>query len=520
MKPILRFVLTTFTLAGLWFSAVAQDDYYYDPDKDKGFNSVNHPAYQYDAPDETTSYTQNGNTYITNNYYYDDDWDDFYYTSRLRRFYTPNWGVGFYSYWFTPSFYFGWSNWNTNFWGWNAGWWPRPWNRWWAWRPGVTVVFYDPWWDSPFWGWGWGWNSCSFFGPWYSPWCAWNSFYTSPCFWNTWGCNAWAWNNGWCGWGNNYWNGYWNGYNQGYWDGYYNGWWNSPFAGGGWWGGFYRQGPDGNSTQTPAANGVSINRNNGMLNVSLQNSNSNSVADIPPEGITRPFKPSLQNTNKSEVRVNDNPQLDDKPFKTPYSFSESRNNMQEATKPSNPAYQYSGPSNKPVDAQRQNAQEHVRNPQTVLPPATSAPDYEQRAPSASSPATRMPQTPVAPQQPSVPRPHTPAPPADEYRESRVRPAPPVREYQPAQPYREPREHSRPSPQVSPRQHYEHSQPPVSPQRGGSFNAPREYSRPDNTPRFSPSERSPQFTPQREMNHRAHPINPPAERNFNGPRRVN
>lgn len=129
---------------------------------------------------------ENGNTYITNNYYgnnntfYQDDYYDYAYAARIRRFHSGV-GFGYYDPWFTNMY---WYNYDPFFFGTSiyvtySWWYPSPWFRYgWGW--------------GPVWGWNWGWS------------------------WN------WGWNYGW-GWGNSYWLGYNHGYWNGYWNGYYNG---------------------------------------------------------------------------------------------------------------------------------------------------------------------------------------------------------------------------------------------------------------------------------------------------------
>ncbi|MBR5665688.1 MAG: hypothetical protein IKX13_08060, partial [Bacteroidales bacterium] len=58
-------------------------------------------------PDYTTTETQNGTT-IVNNYYFDmDDYYDYAYSARLRRFYSPCcYGWGYYDPWFTNGYWY------------------------------------------------------------------------------------------------------------------------------------------------------------------------------------------------------------------------------------------------------------------------------------------------------------------------------------------------------------------------------------------------------------------------------
>ncbi|MFN5370389.1 MAG: hypothetical protein ACK5B6_02905 [Bacteroidia bacterium] len=137
-----------------------------------------------------------GETTIINNYYEDDyDMDDYYdymYASRIRRFNRPNAGFGYYdpfftnAYWYTydpflfgNSIYSSYSFFNPYVpWGWNT--WSSPgfsfgWNSWTGWNVG--------------WGWNsWGYNPYSYYNPWrwnswgynpYSPF-AYNPFFYSP----------------------------------------------------------------------------------------------------------------------------------------------------------------------------------------------------------------------------------------------------------------------------------------------------------------------------------------------------
>ena len=56
----------------------------------------------------------NGNTYVTNNYYNDDDYYDYTYSARLRRFYTPAYGYGYYDPFYTNLY---WYDYNPFSWG-------------------------------------------------------------------------------------------------------------------------------------------------------------------------------------------------------------------------------------------------------------------------------------------------------------------------------------------------------------------------------------------------------------------
>lgn len=160
------------------------------------------------ASDYSSYRDDQGNTYITNNYYYDDDYYDYSYSARIRRFYHPvyssywhDYYTNYYWYTYDPvlfgvSIYYGY-NW------WYPGPWRGGWRIWWSWG----------------WGWSWGWYGgywgvYSYWGPsWY-----WPGYYGA--FYYGWG-NPWGWGY-WNGYANGYWNGYWNGYYNGLYASYYN----------------------------------------------------------------------------------------------------------------------------------------------------------------------------------------------------------------------------------------------------------------------------------------------------------
>ncbi|HRK28114.1 MAG TPA: hypothetical protein PK239_12610 [Chitinophagales bacterium] len=173
----------------LWsITLQAQDDVYYYP--------------QGNTTQTTTQQTdQNGNTYITNNYYntddeyvnYEDETYDYYYQSRLRRFHSPVAGFDYFGGYYTDRFWYGV---NDPFW-WGYSIYDNPW----AWSPAMVAFSPRPWFRPRVivsWGWGggwgwnnWGWNNWGWNSPWASPWGVNNwGWYNSG-----WQCNAW--NNGW-----------------------------------------------------------------------------------------------------------------------------------------------------------------------------------------------------------------------------------------------------------------------------------------------------------------------------------
>ena len=314
----IAFCNTLLITTASFFCATAQDDIYYDPAKDKGLQQYDNPAPsaptdpdRYDSPTdktdgygnidqngamryddaESSSYQQNGNTYVTNNYYdYDDD-DSYLYTTRLRRYYTPNWGVNYYSYWFTPSYYYGWNNWNSSLViSFGSPWYQDPWWRW-NHRHSNTVVIYDPWYD-PYWDYNWGWSGCNYYNSWYNP------YWGNSCSFSSWGYNGWGYQNGgFCGgYYNGYNYGYWNGYNNGYYDGYYNGYYNGWSNGYGY--GNYYYGPRHRNT-VPDATGNNPINNKPITHPVVDQTNpvrptdiNIHNTDIPKEGIQRPINNS------------------------------------------------------------------------------------------------------------------------------------------------------------------------------------------------------------------------------------
>lgn len=190
------------------------------------FSSNNNNQTQTDNQQYTRD--ADGNLIIRNNYYEDsefnfDDYYDYAYTARIRRF-GSSWNTWSYYdpyytnyYWYNPSP----MNWGTSIYQTYAWWGPSP-----VWPYGYSYNSYTVIYS---WGNSWGWNS------WHNPYCyngwGYNNWWNNPWH-NNW-YNGWwnpydpwcysGWNNPWHynSWGYNY--GYWNGYNQGYWNGFYNG---------------------------------------------------------------------------------------------------------------------------------------------------------------------------------------------------------------------------------------------------------------------------------------------------------
>lgn len=138
-----------------------------------------------------------GNTYITNNYY-NDDYYDYSYSSRLRRFYGPVYGYGYYDPFYTNSYFY--------------DYYPSSW--------GVSIYSTYNWWapsyyySSPFCygGIGISIGYSPIFSPWYSPW--YHDWYYPGSYYHGYYRPYSAYNHG-------YFHGYNQGYNHGYYDGYY-----------------------------------------------------------------------------------------------------------------------------------------------------------------------------------------------------------------------------------------------------------------------------------------------------------
>ena len=123
---------------------------------------------RFDYNDAGTT-TQDGNTYVTNNYYSDDDYYDYAYSSRIRRFYRPMWNYGYYDSYYTNSYWYDYNPYDYGvsiYCGYN--WWAP--SSWWA--PSFTYFSwgytpYNYWWSSPYSYYGYGpyhhgWNNYSY----------------------------------------------------------------------------------------------------------------------------------------------------------------------------------------------------------------------------------------------------------------------------------------------------------------------------------------------------------------------
>jgi hypothetical protein len=538
-RSIFHTMLSIMLTAFFAFNAVAQDDTYYVPSNETYTPPSNPPSSTFDdrrdgysvPAEQFTTTDENGNTYITNNYYDNDDLDDWGYTSRMRRFYTPNFGVNYYSYWFTPSFYYGWNTWNTGiFIGFGNHWidpfWGRG-NRW------GNVGFYDPWYD-PFWSYNWGWNSCNYFNTWNNGWGG--GFCSTPTIWGNhgwgWGGGGWCgtggwgggWNNGWGGgWNNGYWNGYNNGWNNGYWAGYNDGLWNSPYAyGGGWGNPYWKTTPPNNDNGGGKPNMGEAKPINATLGTNTWSPNTQ-VLDIPKEGITRPItEMSLEEKAKTPV-ANTKGQTNTPSTRTETEFTGRTNTQTPVAAPTTTPERWNGrnenanrwngsnttvnPAPSPSGGNntfgRTNGNGNVQqNPSTTRPNVTVSPTPRNEQPRQFEPA-QQPRQQVEPRQQTQPTPRQFEP----QQQPRQQAQPTPRQFEPQQ---QPRQQAQPTPrqeqprQIQPRQQVEprqQAQPrqyqPSAPQPRQQQMQPRQYQPSAPQPRqqqMQPSQSRPQVSP--------------------------
>lgn len=172
------------------------DSLYSEYNNDEGVNSNRKLNYS----NSETYYDENGTSFVTNNYYYD-DYYDYEYASRLKRFYDPYFGWSYYNEFYTNYYWYTYDPW---LWGvsiyiGSPGWYSNSyyWDPYWG-------GYYNNWrWGSPHWAWG-GYYGYGYYNSWYN-----HQYYHGRNYWN------------------GYSNGYWNGYNDGYWDGYSDNYYNS-----------------------------------------------------------------------------------------------------------------------------------------------------------------------------------------------------------------------------------------------------------------------------------------------------
>lgn len=144
--------------------------------------------------EQITEKGSDGNTYVTNNYYnFDpDDYYDYSYTARIRRFHRPYLGFGYFDGFYTNLYWYTYDPWD---WGisiyFGYHWWPY--YHYYYYPATVYIGFYYPWyyyWWHPYYYY--------FYDPFFHPY-------------------------GWYDYHFGYWHGYWHGYHHGYWNGYWHG---------------------------------------------------------------------------------------------------------------------------------------------------------------------------------------------------------------------------------------------------------------------------------------------------------
>jgi hypothetical protein len=199
-----------------------ESDYYNGSNKSNSNNNTNAKS-----ADGQTNYGTDPN-------YNSDDYYDYEYASRIRRFHAPVYSNYYYDDIYTNSYWYD----------------PFPYN--------VGVSIYSGGFYGSNWGWNNGWNSWGFNNGWNRR----NNWYGG---YDPFGYNPYAWNSPF----NNYYGG---GYNNGYWNGYYDGlyggnYWNNPYCNGGYFNSF-----DANNTGSIYGHRSSLSANNtGFRGVQKQN---------------------------------------------------------------------------------------------------------------------------------------------------------------------------------------------------------------------------------------------------------
>lgn len=144
----------------------------------------------YPYTETTQNKDKSGDTYVNNNYFEYDDYYDYSYSSRLRRFYSPsyyNWG--YYDPWYTNAY---WYNYNPFYWG-------------------VSIYLGYSWCSYQHYH-GWGYNY---------PYYGWYGYHTPYYHYYGWGGYPYYYGG--------YYSSYWHGYNHGYWDGYHDGYYGETY---------------------------------------------------------------------------------------------------------------------------------------------------------------------------------------------------------------------------------------------------------------------------------------------------
>lgn len=355
-------ILSCFLLsAGIIASTQAQDDVYYNPNSTKSNSGSNSTDYQqqyestpkqeaptsnpsdYDSKndgystggqdkayqyDEKT--TNSNDEYYSDSYYDDDDYlSSWNYSSRLRRYYTPNYGVSYYSDWYDP-FY-----------------WYQP----------VVVVNYgyrNPWYSS------WRYDMCyyqpwrcnvNYYSYWYNPYTNWG--WNSPCFggYSGYGYSSF-------GYGYGYGGGFYGyPYYNGYYGGYYGGYNNYGYGNGGY--GYHDYGYNqphysysGPRHRTGAAGS---NTSDGQIHRATGRSGKTDETDLPREGIVKPT-PGRGNVVETNKRPTETPAPTVHPNVNPRTPEQ----MKPRTPENSPVVQPRQPQTRPMDYEQRPREQQPR----------------------------------------------------------------------------------------------------------------------------------------------------------------
>ncbi len=362
-------ILSCFILsAGIIAATQAQDDVYYNPNQTKNNSGSSNSDYQqqyesnpkqeapasnpadYDSKndgystggqDKAYQYDErtnnNNNEYYSDSYYDDDDYmSSWNYSSRLRRYYTPNYGVSFFSDWYDP-FY-----------------WYQP----------VVVVNYgyrNPWYSS------WRYDMC-YSQPWrcnvnnynfgYNPYSNWG--WNSPCF-GGFGYSSFGY-----GYGGGYY-GY--PYNYGYFGGYYGGYNNFGYGYGNGGYGYhdygYNQPQYSYSGPRHRTGAAGSNTSDGQIHRATGRTGKTDETEIPREGIVKPT-PGRGNVVETNKRPTETPTPNTNPNVNPRTPEQMKPRTQENT----PVLQPRQPQTRPMEYDqkpREQAPVRINNDDNLKP---------------------------------------------------------------------------------------------------------------------------------------------------------
>ena len=166
---IVGIMISSCTINNYYTQSQPYDDVYYNPNihqypdnnaqnqdyqqdyQQQDYQYQDNQEYYQDQSNYSETYTDdNGNTYITNNYY--GDYYDYSYSSRIRRFYYPELGFGYYDPWYTNMYWYTYDPWYFGI----SVYLTYP-----FWRPGISFYwgyypfnYYTGWYHPYHYGWG------------------------------------------------------------------------------------------------------------------------------------------------------------------------------------------------------------------------------------------------------------------------------------------------------------------------------------------------------------------------------